>query len=128
MYFAKLAEYLEKLEKTSSRNEMTLVLAEVLKKSGKDEIDKICYLLLGELVPPYTGVEFNLAEKMMVQALAFAYLDKVSEMTDNLLSAEVAKILADGRVWMLVGGLFVILGLSLFVTGLRSKVTPSREK
>ena len=65
---------------------------------------------------------------MNFQALAFAYLDKVSEMTEDLLSAEVAKILADGRVWMLVGGLFVILGLSLFVTGLRAKVTPSREK
>lgn len=73
MRFSHLTKYLDRLEKTASRNEMTVILAEALKKSGKDEVDKICYLLLGELLPPYTGVEFNLAEKMMVQALSAAY-------------------------------------------------------
>ncbi len=73
MQFFKLATYLEKLERTHSRNEMTKLLAEVLKAAGEDEVAPICYLLLGELLPAYHGVEFNIAEKLMVQILAAAY-------------------------------------------------------
>lgn len=73
MKFSELAQYLEKLEKTASRNEMTVLLSEVLKKAHEEEIDKICYLLLGELLPPYRGVEFNIAEKTMNRALAQTY-------------------------------------------------------
>ena len=73
MKFSELSRYLEKLEKTASRNEMTQILAEVLKRAGSDEVGKICYLLLGELLPAYRGVEFNIAEKLMVEILAKAY-------------------------------------------------------
>lgn len=73
MNFSKLAQYLEKLEKTASRNEITNILAELFKKASAEEIDKICYLLLGELVPAYRGIEFNLAEKMMLRVLSLAY-------------------------------------------------------
>ncbi|MEK7521706.1 MAG: ATP-dependent DNA ligase [Patescibacteria group bacterium] len=73
MKFSKLAEYLQKLEKTSSRNEITEILAEVFKETTKDEIGKVCYLLVGRIEPQYTGVEFNFAEKMMVRAMAVSY-------------------------------------------------------
>ena len=73
MRFSELAHYLEKLEKTSSRNELTKILAEVLTRASEVEIDKLCYLLLGELVPSYRGLEFQIAEKMMIQVLAVAY-------------------------------------------------------
>lgn len=73
MRFSELAAYLEKLEQTNSRNEMTRVLADVLKKAPAAEVNKVSYLLLGELLPPYRGVEFNLAEKMMIPVLAKAY-------------------------------------------------------
>lgn len=73
MRFSELARYLEKLEKTSSRNELTKILAGVLNRASEEEIDKLCYLLLGELVPSYRGLEFQIAEKMMVQVLAAAY-------------------------------------------------------
>lgn len=73
MQFSRLAKYLQNLENTASRNEMADILAEVLKKSGKEEIDKICYLLLGELVPAYRGIEFSIAEKMMIRVIAEAY-------------------------------------------------------
>lgn len=73
MKFSKLSKYFAKLEATSSRNEMTAVLADLLKDSSKDEIDKICYLSLGRLAPLYAGIEFNLAEKMMIKILATAY-------------------------------------------------------
>jgi len=73
MKFSKLSKYFAKLEATTSRNEMTMILADLLRESSKEEIDKICYLSLGCLAPPYEGIEFNLAEKMMTKILATAY-------------------------------------------------------
>lgn len=73
MRFSELASYLDELEKTSSRLEITRILAELLKTSDKDEIDKVVYLSLGYLAPSYEGVILNLAEKMMVRVLARAY-------------------------------------------------------
>jgi DNA ligase-1 len=73
MTFKKLANYFAQLEKTASRNQMTEILAKLFRASGGDEIDKICYLSLGRLAPLYAGIEFNLAEKTMVRALAQAY-------------------------------------------------------
>ncbi|MEK7182836.1 MAG: ATP-dependent DNA ligase [Patescibacteria group bacterium] len=83
MTFRELSNYLEKLEKTTSRNEITRILAELFKKTPVTEIDKVCYLLLGELVPAYKGIEFNLAERMMVRILAEAY-DKPIEQVQRL--------------------------------------------
>jgi len=70
MRFLEFARYLETLEKTSSRNRMTEVLAELLRACDEKEIDKVCYLSLGQLAPLYEGLEFNLAEKMMIKVLA----------------------------------------------------------
>jgi DNA ligase-1 len=80
MKFLELAKYLQRLEKTSSRIEITKILADLFKKSGSEEIDKIVYLLLGSLAPSYQNIVFNLAERMMLQVIATAYkkdLDKV---------------------------------------------------
>lgn len=73
MQFSELARYLQKLEQTSSRNLITEYLAEILSKTSMSEADKVCYLLLGRIAPQYTGIEFNLAEKMMIKAIALAY-------------------------------------------------------
>lgn len=73
MKFSDLAKYLERLEKTSSRLAMTDILAELLKKADKNEIDKIIYLSLGYLAPQYKGIVFNIAERMMIRAVALAF-------------------------------------------------------
>jgi DNA ligase-1 len=73
MKFSKLSEYFSKIESTSSRNEITEILAALLRKSSKEEIDLVCYLSLGRLAPLYEGIEFNLAEKMMVRIIARAF-------------------------------------------------------
>ncbi len=73
MTFAELSKYLQELEKTPSRNLMTEILAGLFKNASKTEVDKICYLVLGRIAPSYTGLEFNLAEKMMVRVIAMAY-------------------------------------------------------
>ena len=52
---------------------MTEILARLFGEASEEEVDKICYLSLGRLAPLYEGIEFNLAEKLMVRALARAF-------------------------------------------------------
>lgn len=78
MKFPDLAVYLERLENMASRNEMTITLAEIFRRADKEEIDKISYLLLGKLLPSYRGIEFNMAERMMIRALALAFGETAS--------------------------------------------------
>lgn len=72
MKFQQLAQYFQQLEKTSSRNQMTVILAAVFKKTDAEEIDKTCYLCLGQLGPKFKAIEFNLAGKMMIKAISQA--------------------------------------------------------
>jgi DNA ligase 1 len=83
MKFSELVGYFEQLEKTSSRLEMTRILAQVFEAAGEAEIDKICYLSLGRLVPTYESLEFNLAEKMVLRAVAAAIGKEVSEVNKH---------------------------------------------
>jgi len=73
MQFSELANYLEKLEKTASRNEMTNVLADLFKRSDASEIDKITYLISGTLAPSYEGLVLNIAERTMLKIISRAY-------------------------------------------------------
>ena len=73
MLFRDLAIYLEKLEKTPSRLEMTRILTDLFKNTSSDEIQKTVYLSLDVLAPNYEGVLLNLAEKMVAKAIAIAY-------------------------------------------------------
>jgi len=81
MKFKEFASYLEKLEKISSRNEMTEVLSDLFRKLDKSEVDKASYLLLGSLAPEFKGIVFNIAEKVMLQALASTYGMEFGEVT-----------------------------------------------
>lgn len=73
MKFKKLAEYFDRIEKTASRLKMTEILGQVFKEATAAEIDQIVYLALGTMRPKFEGVEFNLAEKMMLRVLSAAY-------------------------------------------------------
>ncbi|MDZ7586155.1 MAG: ATP-dependent DNA ligase [Patescibacteria group bacterium] len=73
MKFKRLAEYFAKIEKTASRLEMTRLLAELFKEISAKEIDLAVYLSLGMLRPKFEGVEFNMAEKMMLRVIGAAY-------------------------------------------------------
>ncbi len=79
MLIKELSEYLERLEKTSSRIEITEILSKLFKKTPVDEIDKVCYLVLGGLAPSYESVILNIAEKMMFRVIAMAYGKDISE-------------------------------------------------
>lgn len=73
MTFRTLSRHLHQIEQTPSRILMTKLLATLLKKATAHEIDRLCYLSLGRLVPLYQSLEFNLAEKMVMRAMAGAY-------------------------------------------------------
>ena len=86
MRFSKFSQYLQDLESTASRNKMTEILAELFKKAEVNEIDKICYLSLGRLAPKFTGIEFNLAEKMITKVISQAYQRREEEVKKKNLS------------------------------------------
>lgn len=79
MKFGQLSRNLQKLETASSRLEITALLAHLFHASAPAEIDKIVYLLLGQLAPQYQNIVFNLADRMMLKALAQAYAVDLSQ-------------------------------------------------
>lgn len=81
MLFKDLAEYFQKLESTSSRNAMVEILAELFKEAHESEIDKISYLLQGRVAPLFEPIEFGMADKMVVKAMARAYGSSGEEIT-----------------------------------------------
>ncbi|MDQ3009011.1 MAG: ATP-dependent DNA ligase, partial [bacterium] len=70
MLFSQFANHLQKLEGTSSRITMTEHLAELYRELSADEIEVASYLLQGQLRPSYEGVEFQIAIKTVIKALA----------------------------------------------------------
>jgi len=70
MKFSTFSQYLQKLESTTLRLKKTKILAELIKKSNPQEIDKLCYLALGRLVPLHQSLEFHFAEKLIIKGLA----------------------------------------------------------
>jgi len=69
MKFQVLARYLQKLEGTASRNEMTVILAELFKKASPEDGQIIAYLTQGMLGPAYNAPDSGVADKMMLKAL-----------------------------------------------------------
>ncbi len=72
MKFAELAQYFEKIEKTTSRITITQLLAELFQALKPEEIEKAVYLLQGRVVPLYENLEFGMAEKSVVKSLLVA--------------------------------------------------------
>ena len=73
MTFSDLSIYFQKLEQTASRNEMTVILSDLFKKTSASEIGEICYLLQGRVAPLYEAIEFGIADKLMIRGIANAY-------------------------------------------------------
>ena len=66
MKFSKLADYFGKIEKTTLRNEKTVILTEILKEASTEEVAPLVYLALGGLRPAFDRLEFNMAEAMIL--------------------------------------------------------------
>jgi len=77
--FSELSAYLDRLESTSSRNELVKTLAELYTKASPDEIQPMTYLIQGRLVPFFEPVEIGLGEKLVIAAIAQAFATPADE-------------------------------------------------
>lgn len=84
MYFSQLSQYFEKIEQTPSRLTMTSLLADLFKELGKDEIDKVLYLLQGRVTPLFVRGDFKMAERMLIRSLMIAFNATSSEIKKNI--------------------------------------------
>jgi DNA ligase 1 len=74
MEFAKLAQFFEKLEQTSSRLSLIASLSELFSLiKTPDEIEKVCYLVQGRIAPFFEALEIGMAEKSVARSIAIAY-------------------------------------------------------
>jgi len=71
--FGTLAQTFDELERTSSRRQLTTLLANLLRQIEADEIAEVSYLLQGRVAPLYEPVEFGLGERSIEKALAQAF-------------------------------------------------------
>jgi DNA ligase 1 len=74
MEFAKLSQYFEQLEQTSSRLALIAILSELFRSiESPDELEKVCYLVQGRVAPFFVALEMGMAEKTVAKAIAIAY-------------------------------------------------------
>jgi DNA ligase 1 len=60
------------MEKTTSRISLTSNLVELFKKTPREIIDKVVYLIQGKLAPDYESLDLGIAEKMALRAIAYS--------------------------------------------------------
>ncbi len=70
MKFKEFCEYLNKIEKISSKIDQTIILAEVFKKLEPEELKKAIYLLTCKVKPNYEQNELGLGEKHIIKSLS----------------------------------------------------------
>ena len=73
MTFRELAVVFERLDEITARNAMIDILAEVYGAVGPDEAAQVTYLMQGRLVPKFVDLEFGVAGRLMLDALAQAF-------------------------------------------------------
>jgi DNA ligase-1 len=81
MIFKDLSDYLHKLENTTSRNEMVEILAQLFEKTPASDIESVSYLLQGRVAPLFAPLEFGMADKMIIKAIAQGYEIEEKEVT-----------------------------------------------
>jgi len=71
MDYKEIADFYELIEGTTKRLEMAEHLSNLFRKADEEMIDKIVYLTRGKIFPDFEGVEFGLAEKLVIKGLSF---------------------------------------------------------
>lgn len=69
MDYSKLADVYEKLESISSKHGKRDILAELLKDTSMEELERIVLLAIGQVFPSYSEEELGVAENMMKRAI-----------------------------------------------------------
>jgi len=72
MLFSELVGFYERIEAITGRIEMTNLLVQLLKETPSEIIDKVVYLTLGEIYPPFIGLELGVADRLALRAVKLA--------------------------------------------------------
>jgi len=68
-----LAKTFDRIERITSRTQLTLALVDLFRKTPKELIDKVVYLIQGKLWPDWKGMpELGVGEKLLIKAIAKA--------------------------------------------------------
>ncbi len=70
MFYSEVANTFEAMDATSKRLELTNLLADLLKKTPVDLVDKMVYLIQGKLYPDFMGIEIGLADKLVMRSIS----------------------------------------------------------
>ncbi len=73
MKFKEFAQYLEKLEATSSRLTLIDILSSLYKEVSDQEVKNITYLIQGRVAPFFAPTEIGMAEKTVAASIAEAF-------------------------------------------------------
>lgn len=87
MKFNTFAKYLQRLEETTKRLEMTDILTELISELDSKETDKAMYLASGYLRPLFDSVKFNIADKLMLKILENTFPEKRQKLDSLYASA-----------------------------------------
>src|ERR1051326_792523 len=77
--FATVAAAFEQLEQTSSRKQLTSILADLLRQVNADTIAEVAYLLQGRVAPLYEPIEFGVAQRSMEKVVGEVFGIEQSE-------------------------------------------------
>lgn len=70
MTFGEFVKTLEQLEQTASSSQMCQALSHLFARLKLEDARPAAYLLQGKLAPDYAGIEFGMAEKLVMRAIA----------------------------------------------------------
>jgi len=85
--FEDFSRTLEKIENTSSQNQMVALLSNLFANTDASEIDKLSYLVLGRISAGYEDINLGLSEKTVQASISLAggvSREKVKDETINL--------------------------------------------
>ncbi|MDP3788183.1 MAG: ATP-dependent DNA ligase [Candidatus Chromulinivorax sp.] len=70
MNFSRVAQLFEKIESTSSRLDKTQLLANILRDMSAEQAQMVTYLSMGDLYSSYQNIQFNIADKGLIEIIA----------------------------------------------------------
>lgn len=79
MDYLDLVEVFEKLEKTSKRLEKTHILSNLLKKTQKEDVEYIIYLVQGRIFPQWDQREIGMSSRLIIKVLSSVTGDSSNE-------------------------------------------------
>lgn len=83
MRFARLSSYFARIEATPKRLEKTGILVELLRECEPGEVREVVSLALGQLRPKYDRLELDMADKLVVRAVAQAARGQVASVEEE---------------------------------------------